>query len=327
MFGTKTRFSPFHIFLSLVSLSWVTYMFMYGGFELYKGYWVMSLTMMLGAFVAGSTCLGGGAVAFPVMTLVLGISTYDARDFSFMIQSVGMTSASLGILFQSRTALRKDVFMWAALGGVVGLVVSLNFIGLRIPMSYIKMMYVCIGLSFMVVLLHQRKKGGQVRAELKRADAILLLVSGFLGGAISGLTGNGVDMIVFSVLTLYFRMSLKEATALSVVLMAFISLVGFGMRLGDGSSIIQADVWNYWLVSVPVVLMFAPLGAFYIKRKNNRFITRFLILLITIQGVGAFLIIPQNLYLLEFEFGVLVVFLMSFLVLVQSNKMVEGTGS
>jgi hypothetical protein len=37
----------------------------------------------------GMTSEGGGAVAFPVMTLALSISPAVARDFSLMIQSCG----------------------------------------------------------------------------------------------------------------------------------------------------------------------------------------------------------------------------------------------
>jgi hypothetical protein len=38
---------------------------------------------------SGMTSEGGGAVAFPVMTLALGIPPAVARDFSLMIQSCG----------------------------------------------------------------------------------------------------------------------------------------------------------------------------------------------------------------------------------------------
>ena len=38
------------------------------------------------------TSEGGGAVAFPVMTLALGIKPAVARDFSLMIQSCGILS-------------------------------------------------------------------------------------------------------------------------------------------------------------------------------------------------------------------------------------------
>ena len=52
--------------------------------------YILSITMIFGATIAGMTSEGGGAVAFPVMTLALGIAPSVARDFSLMIQ--GCTS-------------------------------------------------------------------------------------------------------------------------------------------------------------------------------------------------------------------------------------------
>jgi hypothetical protein len=63
-----------------------------GSFD--KPRYYMSITMIFGSMIAGATSEGGGAVAFPVMTLALGIAPPVARDFSFMIQSVGMVGAA-----------------------------------------------------------------------------------------------------------------------------------------------------------------------------------------------------------------------------------------
>jgi uncharacterized membrane protein YfcA len=49
----------------------------------------MTITMIFGSFIGGATAEGGGAVAFPVMTLVLHLTPSVARDFSFMIQCCG----------------------------------------------------------------------------------------------------------------------------------------------------------------------------------------------------------------------------------------------
>ena len=59
-----------------------------------KPRYLMSITMIFGSMVAGATSEGGGAVAFPVMTLALGVTPSVARDFSFMIQSVGMVASA-----------------------------------------------------------------------------------------------------------------------------------------------------------------------------------------------------------------------------------------
>ena len=58
----------------------------------------MSLTMCFGSFIAGATSEGGGAIAYPVMTLgPWKIHPLVARDFSLMIQAVGMIAASVSI--------------------------------------------------------------------------------------------------------------------------------------------------------------------------------------------------------------------------------------
>jgi hypothetical protein len=49
----------------------------------------MTITMLIGSFIGGATSEGGGAVAFPVMTLVLKLAPSVARDFSLMIQCCG----------------------------------------------------------------------------------------------------------------------------------------------------------------------------------------------------------------------------------------------
>jgi len=48
------------------------------------------------------TSEGGGAVAYPVMTLAFNIKPSVARDFSLIIQSCGMTAAAFTILFMVR---------------------------------------------------------------------------------------------------------------------------------------------------------------------------------------------------------------------------------
>ena len=56
--------------------------------EAFGQFYIMSITMIFGSLVAGSTPVGGGAVAFPVMVLFIKLSAEDGRDFSLMIQSV-----------------------------------------------------------------------------------------------------------------------------------------------------------------------------------------------------------------------------------------------
>ena len=75
----------------------------------------MSITMIFGAMVAGMTSEGGGAVAFPVMTLALHISPAVARDFSLGIQSCGMSAAAFTI-FWMKLKLEKHSLLFCSIG-------------------------------------------------------------------------------------------------------------------------------------------------------------------------------------------------------------------
>ena len=87
----------------------------------------MSITMIFGAMVAGMTSEGGGAVAFPVMTLALHISPAVARDFSLGIQSCGMSAAAFTI-FWMKLKLEKHSLLFCSVGktSIIHFVVKLQ---------------------------------------------------------------------------------------------------------------------------------------------------------------------------------------------------------
>ena len=78
-------------------------------------------------FGLGMTSEGGGAVAFPVMTLAFSIPPSVARDFSVMIQSCGMSAASFTILFM-RIRCEWRALAFSSLGGLIGLILGLEII-------------------------------------------------------------------------------------------------------------------------------------------------------------------------------------------------------
>merc|ERR1740138_2001780 len=66
--------------------------------EYFHKYWKLTVAMIFGSLIAGSTPLGGGVVAFPVVVLVIGLTPDQGRDFSVAIQSVGMNAAAFLLL-------------------------------------------------------------------------------------------------------------------------------------------------------------------------------------------------------------------------------------
>ncbi|KHJ77939.1 hypothetical protein OESDEN_22441 [Oesophagostomum dentatum] len=67
------------------------------------------------------TSEGGGAVAFPVMTLGLKIAPAVARDFSLIVQAIGMSCAMFAIVFMN-VQIEKRAVIFGTMGSIPGFV-------------------------------------------------------------------------------------------------------------------------------------------------------------------------------------------------------------
>jgi uncharacterized membrane protein YfcA len=300
----------------VVILSWAFYMYTYSKFYLFNQYWFMSVTMMFGSFIAGATSEGGGAVAFPVMTLLFKLLPTTARDFSLMIQSFGMLMAAFTIyIFRIRVI--RQVIIWASLGGAVGIILSLKYLSGVFHPAFTKMFFTSFWLSFGAALLViNKRRDQQVFEEIKAFSKIQFFTIGLLGGVISGLVGTGIDILTFSYLTLALGVCVKVATPTSVVLMGINSLIGFLFKSNFIEGGMAQDAWNYLLVSIPIVIIGAPFGSVFISNKSKDFIQKLLLVSIVIQFLSSLIIIKQTVTLLLFSFlvivfGGLVFFMMS----------------
>ncbi|CAD5228689.1 unnamed protein product [Bursaphelenchus xylophilus] len=223
----------------------------------------MSVTMIFGSFLAGATSEGGGAVAFPVMTLLLKIPPKIARDFSLMIQSCGMSACSFTILFM-KIKLEWHSIIFCSLGATLSVILSLEFLDDAVDNQEKKMIFVSIWFAFAVALLmlnlQRKRQTFDSVPNFGPWKALVLVVTGMFGGLLSAWTGSGIDICSFSVLTLLFRVSEKVATPTSVILMWLNTWVGFYWR-----HLIQGDIsplaWEYFTVAVPVAVTMAPLGS------------------------------------------------------------------
>lgn len=257
--------------------------------------WPITLTMVFGSFIAGATSEGGGAIAFPIFTKVLHISPLDSKVFSLAIQSIGMMAATLTIIV-IRIKVEWRVILWASIGGLFGVVFSSVVIAPLLAANLLKMLFTAMIVSFVLPLLLLNWKDRFYNESLSvfcRREKLIMLLTGFLGGIMTGLVGNGIDIICFSVMVLLFRLSEKIATPTSVVLMAFNSLVGFALHVFVIGGF-TAQVVDYWLAAIPVVVIGAPLGAYFCTQLNNKSIASILIILIMIELISSLSLIPLN---------------------------------
>uniref|UniRef100_A0A914DUT2 Sulfite exporter TauE/SafE family protein n=1 Tax=Acrobeloides nanus TaxID=290746 RepID=A0A914DUT2_9BILA len=230
--------------------------------SLYSTKWEMPLTMFFGATIAGMTSEGGGSVAFPVMTFVLHIKPNDARDFSLMIQSFGMTMASFTILFM-RVKVEWRSIIFGSIGAIPGSILGFEFLDTKFSAEQKKMFFVSIWSSFAVALWilnreYKRKTFDQIQ-NFSPYKAIVLLATGFVGGIFTSFAGSGLDICTFSIITLLFRVSEKTATPTSIVLMAMNTIFCFYWRAMIDENISQTS-WDYLKICIPIVVLMAPFG-------------------------------------------------------------------
>ncbi|GMS95062.1 hypothetical protein PENTCL1PPCAC_17237, partial [Pristionchus entomophagus] len=270
-----------------------------GFWRLFATRYEMSLVMMFGAAVGGATAEGGGAIAFPVLTLAFKVPATTARDFAFMIQTVGMNSAAITVLLMG-LLVEKHTLILASIGGSVGTILCLEFLDHRLPPDLKKMIFVSVFFSFAIALFllnsdKKRKTFDKIQNfDLKKS--ILLVIVGFVGGVFSGISGSGLDVFSFSVITLLFRVNEKVATPTTVSLAGINSAVGFFWR-HQMQHAIQPLAWEYFAVCVPIVSIFAPLGSFISSHFHRQTLAIFIYILETVAIVSAFVIIQPDLTL------------------------------
>ena len=264
--------------------------------------------MVFGGFVAGSTPQGGGAVAFPVFTKLIGITSPVARSFSIAVQSSGMIMASLGIIIAGRKIEWKAVGIGVG-GGIIGFLIGLFIFGdrstpfwdSRIDSDFVKVAFTIVVFAVAVIVRQVAKKGATAESVgmwSMRATGSMLAFSIF-GGFFSSMAGSGTDVFLFVFLVLIAGVCPKVAIPTSVVAMASVSLFGFAilgffhgqLDIGlsaDASEVIsvngatfgpqpavQFDLFGIWLAAAPVVALMAPVGAFVVTKVSEKAVIYF----------------------------------------------------
>ncbi len=300
------RLRLFGLIVGLTFVVWVTYMHVSQQWALFVDNGFMTATMVFGSFMAGASSEGGGAVAYPAMTLVFGIAPDVARNFSLAIQSIGMTAATLWI-FLNRIPVERTYLKLGLFGGTVGIAIGTFFIAPYVPAAYSKMLFVSFWLSYGIALFllnHVWQRTTRTALpDLSAGQRWEIIGVAVIGGILSSILGNGLDICTFAFVTLKYRISEKIATPTSVVLMASNAVVGFFLHSAVLQDM-QPEAINYWLVSIPVVIFGAPFGAYVVSKLHRLVIATLLYLIIGAQFVGALLIVQPSATLLAFSGGV-----------------------
>lgn len=270
---SRRRLWPWLVWLACFYSAWLTIVVSQDLWPEALAHWPIAVAMTAGSYVAGSTPMGGGTVGFPILVLLFDQPASLGRSFSFAVQSIGMTSASIFILSQCQP-LAWRMLGWSLAGTLVGTPLGLIFLAPLASETFVKVLFAVIWASFGVMTLVKVREFSTyegIEPTSRAFDRNAGLFIGIVGGAcVAALTGVGIDMLIYTVLVLVCRADLKIAIPTSVVLMAVTSLVGIATTniLASWNSAtypLSREVFYNWLAAAPIVALGAPLGAFIVS--------------------------------------------------------------
>ena len=261
----RKRLWIWFLWLACFYAAWSFLVFAMGHLQTALEHWPMALAMAMGSYVAGSTPMGGGSVGFPILVLLFKQSASLGRDFSFAVQSIGMTSASIFILAR-RQPLAWSMLQGSMVGSLIGTPLGIVLVAPVIPELWIKLVFAVVWASFGVLHLYRIAEisghAGMTEFDERWDFRVGLALGLFSGATVAAVTGVGIDMVLYAALVLLCRADLKIAIPTSVLIMAFTSVLGMVVKILFTG--VQPGVFENWLAAAPIVCLGAPLGAFVV---------------------------------------------------------------
>lgn len=283
--------------------------------ESFSEFYPMSLCMILGCFIAGSTPIGGAVMAFPVSVLILKFTPAQGRDFAAFIQSVGMTAATYLIFVRKRHMVNLDMLIISCFGGTVGVLLGID---MDLAPFWVNVTYMVYTLAFACILLytHMRTSGGTVTVrgtvaaqslEVNKEGSqwikddsvpkttLLLLhfglfVVGICGGALTSKTGSGSDTVAFVYGVFGYNLVLSKPiteaslTITSVCIMGYMTVVVAAIRQLQGD--VHRNVYLCWGAVSWIVVAGAPFGSLVLNEQRQVHFRRLFYVLALVQFIS-----------------------------------------
>ena len=267
-------------------------------------FWPMTLAMVAGSLIAGSTPIGGGVVGFPVAVLVLDFSPDEGRDFTVLIQSVGMNAAAAMLMMQRAHLLDFHMVVTYVLYGIpgvmLGLAVETDPFWTTLTFQILVVEFACV-LAYLECIEASDPSAPRPAGALTDAPAaaggggalldVLMVASAILGGFFTANVGSGSDMCLYAFGVLIWNtcaphraLTTNELTANSVVVMGLLSLVAALCRALTGQ--IATRVYLCWAASTWLVAFGAPVGSLLLTPRRQAQLRRAFYVLAVLQFGG-----------------------------------------
>jgi len=246
---------------------------------LFQGYWSSAVTMIFGSFVAGVTPLGGGAVAFPVLTKVFGVNAIDAKYFSLTIQTIGMGFASL-FLISRRIKIHWELLAYCFPAAFIVMPFAIGQTHLSAELLRFAFSEFILITAWVIWLCNHTLHARRHQLKFKR---LILFLTALLGSFLSANLGSGSDVVLFFILVYVLKYPIKEAIPSTVVLMAFNAICASLWFVFINPVNLSDFVVNSWWAACLVAAIGAPLGAFMLTIVSEHVLRRFIYFVICLE--------------------------------------------
>ena len=191
--------------------------------ELFIKNWPFVFVGFGGAILGNISAVGGGIIFIPAMIFFYHLPPVVALKVAILSQCFGMTSGALGWL--QRQKIPWSMFALTLPGLLLGSTISSLVIHPSALLVKVLFGPVSIFLGVLTLRSTFQKKDKVINSfELPRAGKILLVLSSFLGGLITGWIAIGEGEIISALLMIGFSISSTLSIALGVVLLAINSM-------------------------------------------------------------------------------------------------------
>jgi uncharacterized membrane protein YfcA len=230
--------------------------------------------------LSGFFGVGGGTILVPSL-LFLGFETKVAIGIS-VVQMV-FSSLYGSYLNNKKGSLDLDLVLFIAFGGFGGALLS-GYIASFLSDTTLEVLF----LAFAIFALVRMFMTTHQYATQKKASKIVLLITGFILGALSMTIGVGGSILLVPLLVGFFHVPLKKAVSAGLFFVIFSSVSGLISHALEGSIDYKSGI------IIGLASLFGVYGGIHLKEKvdiklQKKLLTFFYLLVVTYLAQRVFL--------------------------------------